>query len=36
MWLWTSPGQARCGSVAVRRDEKAMYQFVRRLQRRLT
>ena len=30
MWLWTVPGQGRCGSVSVWRDEKAMYQFVAR------
>jgi hypothetical protein len=30
MWLWTTPGQGRCGSVSVWRDETAMYQFVAR------
>jgi len=30
MWLWTEPRQGRCGSVAVWRDEKAMYRFVGR------
>jgi hypothetical protein len=28
MWLWTAPGQRRCGSVSVWQDEQAMYGFV--------
>ncbi|MFC7529767.1 hypothetical protein [Actinoplanes sp. GCM10030250] len=30
MWLWTAPGQGRCGSVSVWSGETAMYQFVAR------
>lgn len=28
MWLWSVPGERRCGSVSVWRDERSLHRFV--------